>query len=416
MPAGLIHAFLVEAVNQSMAAKEDNDGGWKSGLVALAVVAAASGGGWLLLKSGPKIQPAEDVRAPRIVKAAALTPESHRISVAAHGVVIAARQLVIEPEVSGPVVRLHKSLVPGGVVRAGEELLAIDTTLAELNLEEAKATVARSEAELKEAQRKRDEARQLADETLLSRTELAALEADVETEVADLQRLKAAQNRAEELLRRHVIKAPFNALILEEALEIGQRVDPGLAAATLAGTDEFWVRAALPIDRLRHIRLPRGNQPGAKATIELETGNGELERRPGRVVRLLGEMERTGRMARLLISVNDPLGLESPDNATPFLLGSYVRAEIDAGVLEKALAIDRASFRNGGRVWVADERDELQIRDAEVVWREDETLYIKAGLEPGERLIVSPLKVALPGMKLEVHEDAPPEKAPDSGG
>ncbi len=400
-----------------MPTEEDNDGGWKSGVFALVVVAVATGGGWLLLKSGPRTQPTEEVRAPKIVKASALKPESHRITVAAHGSVIAARELIIEPEVTGPVVRLHESLVPGGVVRAGEELLAIDTTLAELTLVEAKAAVARSEAELKEAQRKRDEARKLADETLLSKTELAALEADLETEIADLQRLKAAQSRAEELLRRHVIKAPFNALILEESLEIGQRVDPGLAAATLAGTDEFWVRAALPIDRLPHVRLPKDDQPGASVRIELETGDGKQATRKGRVVRLLGEMERTGRMARVLVSVNDPLGLNPGGDTTPFLIGSYVRVEIDAGVLENVLAIDRSALRDGNRIWVADENNELQIKDAEVLWREDETIYIRSVLGAGERLIVSPLKVALPGMKVDVQDAAPaPGGESDSGG
>ena len=400
-----------------MPTEEDKDGGWKSGLFALAVVAVATGGGWLLLKSGPQTQPTEEVRAPKIVKAAAFKPESHRITVAAHGSVIAARELVIEPEVSGLVVRLHESLVPGGVVKAGEELLAIDTTLAELALTEAEAAVARSEAELKEARRKRDEARKLADETLLSKTELAALEADLETEEADLRRLKAVQARAEELLRRHIIKAPFNALILEESLEIGQRVDPGLAAATLAGTDEFWVRAALPIDRLPHVRLPKDGQPGASVRIELETGDGKQATRAGHVVRLLGEMERTGRMARVLVSVDDPLGLKPNSDATPFLIGSYVRAEIDAGVLEDVLSIDRSALRDSNRIWVADEKNELQIKDAEVLWREDETLFIRSALGSGERLIVSPLKVALPGMKLDVQEAAPAAGGEsDSGG
>ena len=397
---------------------EENDGGLKSALLATVVLAAAAGGGWLLLNSGPKTEPTEETRAPKIVKAVRVVPESHSISVSAHGAVVAARELVIEPEVSGLVVRLHPALVPGGVVKEGEELLAIDTTLAELALEEAQAAVTRSEAELKEARRKRDEARKLADETLLSKTELAALEADLETEVADLQRLNAAQSRARELLRRHVIKAPFNALILEESLEVGQRVDSGFSAATLVGTDEFWVRAALPIDRLQFVRLPKADAPGAKVRIELETGSGEQAIRNGQVVRLLGDMERTGRLARVLVSIDDPLGLEASD-PTPFLIGSYVRARIDAGVIENVLAIDRAALRDGERVWVADEKNELQIKDAEVVWREGETVFIKNVLESGERLIVSPLKVALPGMKVDVHEvdaDVSSDSQTEAGG
>ncbi len=395
---------------------EKKDGGWKSGLLALVVVAAAAGGGWALLKSGPKTQPGEEKRAPKMVKVERVASATHGISVAAHGAVVAARELVVEPEVSGPVVKLHPMLIPGGLVKKGEELLEIDPTLARLAVEEAKAAVARSEAELEEARRKRDEARKLADETLLSRTELAALEADLRTEEADLRRLNAVLDRAEELLRRHKIVAPFNALILSESLEVGQRVDPGFAAATLVGTDEFWVRAAMPVDRLRHVRLPEGGRPGADVKVILETGDGKRATRSGSVIRLLGDMERTGRMARALIRIDDPLGLKAGADSVPFLLGSYVRVEIDAGRLENVLAIDRIALRAGNRVWIADANSELQIRDVEIVWREDETIFVKNVMQPGDALIVSPLKVALPRMKVEIRESAAPANGASAAG
>lgn len=385
----------------------EETGSWKSGLFAIVVVAAAAGGGWMLLKSGPTTTPEDDVRPPKIVKTMTVAPSSHAIYVEAAGSVIASRRLVIEPEVIGPVIRQHAQLNPGGRIDEGEELLAIDPTLAELSLEEAKAAVARSEAELKESTRKRDQARRLTSETLLSKTELAALEADLETEVADLRRLKAAEERAEEMLRRHRIIAPFNALVLEEAVEVGQRVDSGFAAATLVGTDEFWAQAALPIDQLKYVRLPVGDEPGARADVYLETGDGKRAHRPGHVVRLLGDMERTGRLARVLVRIDDPLGLKAGGPSTPFLLGSYVHIKIDAGQLEGVLSINRSALRDGNRIWVVDEQGALQIKDVEIVRQENETVFIKNVITAGEALIVSPLKVALPGMKVKAQPVEP---------
>lgn len=386
----------------------DEKGSWKSALLAIAVVGAAAGGGWMLLMSGPSTAPEEEARPPKIVKTLVVTASSHAISVDVSGSVIASRKVVIEPEVTGPVIRQHAQLSPGGIILEGEELLAIDPTLARLSLEEAKAAVARSEAELKESTRKRDEAMRLTSETLLSKTELAALEADLESEVADLRRLKAAEERAEELLRRHSIVAPFNALVLDEAVEVGQRVDSGFAAATLVGSDEFWAQAALPIDQLRHVRLPVGDEPGSRADVYLDTGDGKRAHRPGHVIRLLGEMERTGRLARVLIRIEDPLGLKAGGPTTPFLLGSYVQIKIDAGRLDGVLAINRAALRDGNRVWVVDEQSELQIKDVEVVRQENETVFIKNAIAEGEALIVSPLKLALPGMKVKAQPVEPP--------
>ena len=48
-----------------------------------------------------------------------------------------------------------------------------------------------------------------------------------------------------------------------------------------------------------------------------------------------------------------------------------------------------------------------------------ESVFIKNVLESGERLIVSPLKVALPGMKVDVHEvdaDVSSDSQTEAGG
>ena len=82
------------------------------------------------------------------------------------------------------------------------------------------------------------------------------------------------------------------------------------------------------------------------------------------------------------------------------LIGSYGRVEIDAGILENVLAIDRNSLRAGDKIWVVDENNQLQIREAIIRWKKDETIYIDNTLLPGETLIISPLRVALPGMKV----------------
>jgi hypothetical protein len=120
-------------------------------------------------------------------------------------------------------------------------------------------------------------------------------------------------------------------------------------------------------------------------------------------------------MARVLVSVNDPMGFKKDSKKVPLLIGSYVRVEIEAGELEQVLAVQRDALRERDRVWICDANNELQIRDVEVLWRRDETVYLSNVLEEGETLIVSPLRSALPGMKVNPQAmDAPGSKREQS--
>jgi len=380
---------------------EKNEKAPRTGWLMPFLVAGGLAGGWYLWKSGPVSKPGEKSREAKMVRTIVPEPRTQRISLTAHGELIPARRVVMEPEVRGRIVRQHALLIPGGQIEKGTELFAVDDTLGRLELRGAAAAIKRADADLFEAKRRYDESKRLADENITSKTELAAREAEVAIEKAELEQFQAVHARAEEMLRRYTVTAPFNAVVIDEAVEVGQQVDPGFAAATLVGMDEFWVRVAVPVDQLKWIRLPQDGKPGASARVFLETGGDEPAERSGRVIRLLGDMERTGRMARVLVSIDDPLGRKRSDDAAPFLLGSYVRVEIDAGELEDVLTIERAALRDGEHIWVADANGELQIRDVQVRWQQGETVFINNALQDGDALIVSPLRVALPGMKVQ---------------
>ena len=96
----------------------------------------------------------------------------------------------------------------------------------------------------------------------------------------------------------------------------------------------------------------------------------------------------------------------------PLLLGSYVRVAIDAGELDGVLEVDRTALREGGTLWLMDKEDALVIRPAEVRWRQGETVLLGNSLQPGESIIVSDLRVALPGMRLQRQRSSGDEGAP----
>jgi len=366
----------------------------------LLLAGAAALSAWIFL-TGPTTQPEEEKRPPKVVKTLAPQPTHQQITVDAFGTVIPARRVIVEPQVSGHIVRLSPKLIPGGRLQEGEELYAIDSRLAELSLREAEAEVTRGDADLKEALRKWREGQRLAAEFVIPATELASLESEVRMREAELERLKVRAARSVELLDRHVVLAPFNAVVIAEAMEVGQRVDPGDATATLVGTDEFWVQVSLPTDKVPWVQLPAETQRGAAAQVVLDSGGTDRTHYAGRVIQLLSDMVEVGRMARVLIRVEDPLGLRVPGDRPPLLLGSYVRVEIDAGELDDVLVINRPALREGNCIWIVDTSNRLQIRKVNVRWRDKTTVTIDADLAPGEQLVVSDLRVALPDMAVK---------------
>lgn len=84
----------------------------------------------------------------------------------------------------------------------------------------------------------------------------------------------------------------------------------------------------------------------------------------------------------------------------PLLLGSFVRVEIEAGILENVLVIPQGTLREGQKIWVVDQKNELQIRDVEILWVRQDSVLIGNVMRPGEQLIASDLKAPLPGLKV----------------
>jgi hypothetical protein len=117
----------------------------------------------------------------------------------------------------------------------------------------------------------------------------------------------------------------------------------------------------------------------------------------------LGELEAEGRMARVLVEIKDPLGLNiSEKKHPPLLIGEYVRMEIEGRQLEKVYRIPRTALRDNTRIWLVSNDGKLEIRSVETVWRDAQTVLLTDGLQPGEQLIVSDLSKPVRGMPLQV--------------
>jgi RND family efflux transporter MFP subunit len=376
-------------------------------IVVLFVLGCGGGVGLMLLWTGPETVPEEKTRSAKIVQTIPLVPQTRSVTVSASGSVIPSRKVVIKPQVTGQVIWQGESITLGGQVKAGDELIRIDPRDYDLALAEVQANFEQARFE-----REVESGRQV-----IAKREWTELQSDLDMEEVNqslvlrephLRRAEAlmekAQNEieiAELQLSRTVIAAPFNAMVVTESVEVGQLLSPGAEICELVGTDEFWVQVTIPFSDLQWVQFPQEDRPGAAAQVILDMGDGESVAWQGRVISLLSDLDPLYRMARLIVSVTDPLDLQQKSSSKfPLLLGSFVKAEIDAGKLENTLTIPRAALREGNQIWVVGDDHVLKILPATVLWRETETVLISNKVDKGDQLIVSDLRVALPGMEV----------------
>jgi RND family efflux transporter MFP subunit len=381
-------------------------------LLPLLVLALAIGGAVMLVKNRPKPQKQERPVQAYLVQTTQAQKKNHRIDVRAQGTVEAARRIQIQAEISGRLTRVSDELVPGGLLKQGDLLARIDGTDYRINLEESQTGLEEAKARLEQergqqiiAERELELFNQSkTDGSTLNDSSLALRKPQLKIAQVSIDAAEARLKRARTNLSRTSLKAPFNALVLSESVEKGQLVSMQSNLATLVGTDAFWVRASVPMEQLSRIKIPGRNsreELGSEVTIEVDMG-GSTHTRTGHVIRLLGELDQVGRMAQILIRVEDPLALEegAGESMMPLLLGSYVQV-LFAGSQERELVeVPRGAIHDGDQVWIYQSDDTLDVRTIEVVANFPTSVLVASGIEEGEELITSQIGTPVAGMML----------------
>jgi len=353
-----------------------------------------------------------------LVEVMTVAPADHPVTVFATGTVTAAQEAAITPEVSGRVVGLAPNMVAGGFLRAGDLLFEVEATDYRLALERARAAVAKAELDLATVDSQADVARrewqQLADQGGTPPNPLVLHGPQLANARATLASAKAAQAQAELDLERTRVTAPFDCVVRSEQVDLGQYLRAGVEVARVAGTRRAEVVVPLPLEELVHLHVPRtlaGNDPGeagSPATLAL-TVDGQRFEWSGRVVRALGEVDPAGRMARVVVAVDDPYGLRGNTDRPALALGLFVEANLRGDMLAQVFAIPRSALRDNHTVWLADDGEHLAIRPVEVARRERDQVFVAGGLTAGDRVVLTALSGAANGMALRpVEVESPP--------
>jgi HlyD family secretion protein len=205
-----------------------------------------------------------------VVTTEAVTRGSIIRQISASGTVQAVTTVEVGTQVSGTIQILNADF--NSIVRKGQVLARLDPALYQSAIDQARANLARAEADgdrlnvsLADARVKRDRARELAARQLIPRSDLDAAEVDaksaeaqVRSAVAQVGQAQASLKQAEVNLEKTVITSPIDGIVIARNVDVGQTVAASLQAPTLfvlaGGLEEMQLKANIDESDLGEIK------------------------------------------------------------------------------------------------------------------------------------------------------------------
>lgn len=373
-------------------------------IICMVIAALAGGVVWYINNSEPVAQrETATKRNPMLVETFTVTRQNHRPSINVLGRVEPAREVMLRPRITGEVIRIAENFEPGGMVKAGTSLVELDSADFEIALAVRKSELQQAEADLAIEKGRQQVARQefalTGQELESSQRALVLREPQLKTVLARLKATEAAVAQAQLDLDRTSIKAPFDAQVIERMVNLGSQVEQGDVMAHLIGVEEYWVIAMVPLSQLKWIQFPAEGVEPSHATIRKRGIWEDGQERHGRVQRFIGTLDQQTRLARILISVDDPLGLDGYGDAPALVLDAIVQTVIEGRLMENVVRLDRDYLRQNDTVWVM-QNEQLSIRKAEVIFRDAQYAYIRSGLEDGDAVVKTSLSRVREGARL----------------
>lgn len=335
------------------------------------------------------------------------TVSNGNFSVQTQGTVRPRTRTNMVAEVSGKIVSLSENFVAGGFFEAGEVLAEIDPSDYQTALLQAEAELASARARLSDEQARSDQARQdwerlqgsqrQPNELVLRLPQLADARAGV-------QAAEAAVMRARRNLERTRIRLPYDGLVTQRNVDLGQYVSPGGDLGEAFGVDLVEIRLSLSDRDMAFLDLPRpGYRPAepAKVTITGVVG-GRQGTWTGEIARTEAVVDENTRLTYAVVQVTDPYGLLEDTWDLPLQVGTFVNARIEGLSSSGLIALPRVALRQSDKVYIADEDDRLEIRQVEVIRSTPEKVYVRNSLQPGDRVVITAIQAPVPGLALRV--------------
>lgn len=342
---------------------------------------------------------------PRKVEVMILNKTAQKVTIESQGFVIPRAKVELAAEIAGRIVKTASNFHKGQFIKQGTVLLEIERINYYAALRQAEAQVAKEYSNL--AQEKA-EAEQARDEWKLTSkepaTELTLHLPQLREAEANLSASKAELEKAQHDLERTQVRAPFDALIFEKKVEVGEYVTSGTKLVTLYAVDFAEVRLPLKDNDLPFLDLPGyGSFENKKIDVTL---NGRTRGRnhswEGVLIRTENIIDEQTLQLYGVVHVADPYALKQKKQCEPLPVGLFVKAVIQTNPMDDWFAIPRRALRGTDTVALVDENKKVRLRKVNSIYSDRDFIYIGNDLKIGERVCLTAAQTVLEGEKVDV--------------
>ena len=335
-------------------------------------------------------------------------PQTLRLNVQSQGVVTPREEIDLVSEVAGKVVQMHPALVAGGFFKANDLLLTIDPrdydyaiTSAQAKIAEAKRVLISEQAQVEQALHEWQALGEgEASELVLRKPQLAEAQAKLLAAQADLAKAQLNHSRCE-------LRAPFTGRVLSKQAGVGQFITVGAVVARIYASDVVEIRLPISTEQLGFLNLPLVLSPPdarqeAKVSVTADLG-GHSYQWLGHIVRSEAAVsEDSGQWYWVAQVLNPVLPVAQ---RPPLLKGLFVHAEIEGTERTHVYRLPRNVVSSMQTVKLVNAEQKLEIRTVQVLRSDSEAVIVESGLNPGERVVVSELPMAINGTAVKVLND-----------
>jgi membrane fusion protein, multidrug efflux system len=304
----------------------------------------------------------------------------------------------VRPQVSGII--QERLFTEGADVKAGQTLFKIDPATYWSALDNAKAALARSEANLSAIQLKADRLRELLAEKAVSQQDYDDAAAALKQIQADIQFGKANVDMARINLRYTSITAPISGRIGRSNITKGALVtaQQPTVLATIQRLDPMFVD--VPQSTAEVLRLRRGLKEG-----RLDQ-SGENQKKVKLIMEDGTAYPFTGTLQFRDVTVDPTTGsvilrIVFPNPKAVLLPGMFVRAVVQEGVNKQAILIPQQAVSRDPRgnpfTLIVDAQSNVQIKMLTLDRAIGDQWLVSSGIAPGERVIIEGMQKVKPG-------------------
>jgi membrane fusion protein, multidrug efflux system len=300
----------------------------------------------------------------------------------------AVEHVEIRPRVTGFITAVN--FKPGATVRKGEVLFVIDPRpfQAEADRAEAAARSARAKAELARVELARAE-RLLADKAIAQREYDASASAQKELEANA--RAAQAQSEAAKLNVAYTrVVSPIDGRVSKAEITLGNLVDASSVLTSVVSVERIY--ASFDGDEDTYLRVRSQAHAGQPVTVRVGLANEEGFPHEGKLEFVDNQLDTRAGSVRMRATFANKDDVMAP--------GLFARVQIGGGSEKPALLIsDRAVGTDQSHkfVFVVDKDGKAEYREVKLGPVVDGLRVVKAGLKPGEKIVVNGLQRVRPG-------------------